>query len=93
MSEVTPTLAVRSHLNFFVDYYRLPTSVDTPRTHSDNPHDDKTLPPPFVRAVDRSVHASRERHTARVMMIAFIITLVRLRRLFESEFAIDCSLA
>jgi len=45
-----------------------PTSPqDTPPTHSDNPHDGKMLPPPFVKAVDRSVHASRERHTACVL--------------------------
>jgi len=35
----------------------------TPATHSDNPHDGKMLPPPFVKAVDHSVHASRKRHT------------------------------
>ena len=42
---------------------------DTPPTHSDNLHDGKMLLPPFVKAVDRSVHASprRERHTARVL--------------------------
>jgi len=40
---------------------------DTPPTHSNNPHDSKMLPPPFVKAVDRIVHASRERHTARVL--------------------------
>jgi len=33
LSEVTPTLAVRSRLIFLFDYYRLPTSVEplTPR--------------------------------------------------------------
>jgi len=45
-----------------------PTPSQTaPPTHSDNPHDGKMLSPPLMKVDDRSVHATRERHTYRVL--------------------------